>query len=129
METPEQAEIRRRNNAENMVTQRSSSARNENIEQQTEVPLISRYVETEEAIQKAFHHMMKTKIGHDELFSDEIREAVTKVVGDSNNGTEVQIPIYEQCHQANVCVCCDRFICGTEEINWIHKGILLQQKR
>ena len=73
--------------------------------------------------------MMKTNIGNDELFSNEIRETINNVIRDPNNGKAIQIPIYEQCHQANVCVCCDRFICGTEEINWIHKGILLQQKR
>jgi hypothetical protein len=73
--------------------------------------------------------MMKIKIVHDELFSEEIRETITKNIGDPNNGTEVRIPIYEQGHQANVCVCCDRFIYGTEEINWMYKGILLQQKQ
>jgi hypothetical protein len=51
------------------------------------------------------------------------------VIADTNNGTEVQISILKQNHQANVCVCCDKFICGTEETYWIHTGILLQQKQ
>ena len=37
------------------------------------------------------------------------------------NGDSSSIPLYEQCHQANVCVCCDRFICGTDELHWIKK--------
>jgi hypothetical protein len=44
------------------------------------------------------------------------------------NGDSSSIPLYEQCHQANVCVCCDRFICGADELHWIKKNTLLQQK-
>jgi hypothetical protein len=44
------------------------------------------------------------------------------------NGDSSSIPLYEQCHQANVCVCCDWFICGTDELHWIKKNTLLQQK-
>jgi hypothetical protein len=128
METPEQADIRRINNAKNMASWRSSSERIRITQHQNELPLISRYVETKSAKQKAFSHMMKTKIGNDEVFLEEVWDTINKVIEDNNNGMELQIPIYEQCHQANVCVCCDRFICGTEEINWIHKRILLQQK-
>ncbi len=38
------------------------------------------------------------------------------------------IPLYEQCHQANICVCCQRFIFGTDELCWVKKTTLLQQK-
>ena len=129
METPEQAECRRTNNARNMAFRRSSTTTIQINQNQIEVPQISKNVETEEAKKKAFYHMMKTKIENDELFSDEIRETINNVIRDPNNEKAIQIPIYEQCHQANVCVCCDRFICGTEDIYWIHKGLLLQQKR
>jgi hypothetical protein len=44
------------------------------------------------------------------------------------SGDSSSIPLYEQCHQANVCVFCDRFICGTDELHWIKKSTLLQQK-
>jgi hypothetical protein len=44
------------------------------------------------------------------------------------SGDSSSIPLYEQCHQANVCVFCDRFICGTDELHWIKKTTLLQQK-
>jgi hypothetical protein len=54
METIEKAEIRWINNAKNMASQRPSSERIQITENQDEVPLISRYVETEEAKQKAF---------------------------------------------------------------------------
>jgi hypothetical protein len=39
------------------------------IHSQIEVPLISRYIKTEEAKWKAFYHIMKSKIGNDEVFS------------------------------------------------------------
>jgi hypothetical protein len=34
-------------------------------------------------------------------------------------------PLRGLCHQANVCVCCDRFITGTDEVRWISKQNLL----
>jgi hypothetical protein len=122
METSEQVQIRRINNATYMASKRSLSAVNLSIQNQNEVSLISRYVETEQAKQKAFNQIMKTKIGHDEVLSEEIRKAINKIIRNPNHSLKVQNPIYKQCHQANVCVCCDRFVCGTEEINWIHKG-------
>ncbi len=35
----------------------------------------------------------------------------------------------KEIHQSNICVCCDRFIIGTEELNWISKKSLLTNKR
>jgi hypothetical protein len=52
------------------------------------------------AKQRAFSHMMKTKIGNDEGFLEEVWVTINKVIEDNNNGMELQIPIYEQCHQA-----------------------------
>ena len=37
----------------------------------------------------------------------------------------INFPLAGMCHQANVCVCCDRFITGTSEIKWINETILL----
>ncbi len=54
MESPVQAQVRRKKNAKNMASKRSSSATNQNIQNQTEIPLISTNVETEEAKQKDF---------------------------------------------------------------------------
>jgi hypothetical protein len=54
MEEPEQAEIKRRNNAKNMASLRSSSETIQTIQNQNEVPLISRYIETEEAKKRLF---------------------------------------------------------------------------
>ncbi len=36
--------------------------------------------------------------------------------------------MYDQIHQANFCVVCDRFITGTAELNWIKKNTLLQHQ-
>ncbi len=92
METPKQADSRRINNARNMAFWRSSSATIQINQNQNEVPQISKNVETEEAKQKAFYHMMKTKIGNDELISEEIRETINNVIKDPNNETALQIP-------------------------------------
>jgi hypothetical protein len=44
----------------------------------------------------------------------------------------IEIPLYDEIHQANVCVCfcviCGRFITGTAELNWIEKSTLLSHK-
>ena len=42
-------------------------------------------------------------------------------IQERKNGDSCSIPLYKQCHQANVCVCCDRFICRTDELHWIKK--------
>jgi len=77
---------------------------------------------------KAFHHILKTRIHHNEHLSHEILDLIQKQDKIKDNGDSSSIPLYEQCHQANVCVCCDRFICGTDELHWIKKNTLLQQK-
>jgi hypothetical protein len=46
----------------------------------------------------------------------------------AQNGRNIEIPLYDQLHQANVCVICDRFITGTADLNWIEKHTLLQHK-
>ena len=43
-------------------------------------------------------------------------------------GGKVTIACALQHNKSNVCVCCDRFICGTDELHWIKKTTLLQQK-
>jgi hypothetical protein len=77
---------------------------------------------------KVFHHILKTRIRHDEQLSKDILDFIEsheKIKGDGNSST---IPLYEQCHQANICVCCDRFICGADKLCWIKKNTPLQQK-
>jgi len=77
---------------------------------------------------KAFHHILKTRIPHDEQLSHEILGFIQKQGKIKGSGDSSSFPLYEQCHQANVCVCCDNFISGTDELHWIKKTILLQQK-
>jgi hypothetical protein len=77
------------------------------------VPNISQYVETRESIILAYEHLMKTELKANEKFE----------VAPSRPG--INFPLAGMCHQANVCVCCDRFITGTSEIKWINKTVLL----
>ena len=80
------------------------------------VPNISQYVETNESIKLAYAHLMKTQLGEDE-----------KPIENSCDPC-FQFPLLGMCHQANVCVCCDRFITGTSEVKWINKAVLLCHK-
>ena len=94
----------------------------------TSIPRISEFVEVTDSKAKAFQHILKTRIGHNEQLSKEVLDFMENrrkfKDGDSSN----LIPLYEQVHQANVCVCCDRFICGTDELCWINKTTLLLRK-
>jgi hypothetical protein len=92
------------------------------------IPQISEFVEFMDSKAKAFHHILKTRICHDKQLSQEILDLIQKQDKIKGNGDSSSIPLYEQCHQANVCVCCDRFIFGTDELHWIKKNTLLQQK-
>ena len=75
-----------------------------------------------------FDHTMKTKIGQDEEIPDEILQMIHQSLSTEQNGRNIEIPLYDQLHQANVCVICDRFITGTADLNWIQKNTLLQHK-
>jgi hypothetical protein len=98
------------------------------IEEIVSVPRISEFVEVMGSKAKAFHHILKTRICHDEQLSHEILDFIQKQDKIKGSGDSSSIPLYEQCPQANVCVCCDRYICGTDELHWIKKNTLLQQK-
>ena len=134
--SPERAKERREKHAETVRKFRlkkkasQQEARNERLKRQVlrstykspnpdqgedaeEVPNISQYVETRESIISAYEHLMKT-----ELKENEKIEIVQMRPG-------VDFPLAGMCHQANVCVCCDRFIIGTSEIKWINKTVLL----
>jgi hypothetical protein len=128
--TPEQAHERREANLRNVTRHRANQTRakiqerrnaNSRIEEMVSIPRISEFVEVMDSKAKAFHHILKTRIRHDEKLSKEISDFIESheiIKGDGNSST---IPLYEQCHQANICVCCDRFICGTDELCWIKK--------
>jgi hypothetical protein len=78
-----------------------------------EVPDISQFVETTESLKCAFEHLMKTRVKEDEHI---------------HASPGINFPLQGLCHQANVCVCCDRFITGTGEVRWISKRNLLVNK-
>ncbi len=86
---------------------------NSRIEEMVSIPRISEFVEVTDSKAKAFHHILKTRIRHDEQLSHEILDFIQNQGKFKGSGDSSSIPLYEQCHQANVCVCCDRFICGT----------------
>ena len=93
------------------------------------IPQISEFVEVIQSTRNAFKHLMKTKVTHNEIFTDEVKDSIRLTSSSTEKFSSVTFPMYDQCHQANVCVCCDRFICGTEELLWINKCLLLRQKQ
>jgi hypothetical protein len=93
------------------------------------IPRISEFVEVIQSTRNAFKHLMKTKVTHNEIFTDEVKDSIRLTSSSTDKFSSVTFPMYDQCHQANVCVCCDRFICGTEELLWINKCLLLRQKQ
>jgi hypothetical protein len=90
------------------------------------VPNISESIEVKIATKKAFEHIMNTKNGADEKIPEYLLEQIKETISLPKNGQNIGIQIYDQVHQANVCVICDRFITGTAEIKWIKKNALLQ---
>jgi hypothetical protein len=91
------------------------------------VPMITKYIEIENSVKKAFEHIMKTNIGQDETIPDNLLQVIHQSISTEQNGRNIEIPLY-QLHQANVCVICDRFITGTADLNWIKKNTLIQHK-
>jgi hypothetical protein len=58
---------------------------------------------------------MKTKVGHDETFPNDLLEMIHQSLSIDQNVKNIEIPFYDQLQQANVCVICDRFITGTAD--------------
>jgi hypothetical protein len=93
-----------------------------------DVPMITKNIEIENSVKKAFEHIMKTKIGQDETIPDDLLQMIHKSLTTEQNGRNIEIPLYDQLHQANVCVICDRFITGTADLNRIKNNTLIQHK-
>jgi hypothetical protein len=83
---------------------------NSRIEEMVSIPRISEFLEVRDSKAKAFHHILKTRTHHDEQLSHEILDFIQNQGKIKGCGDSSSIPLYEQCHQANVCVCCDSFI-------------------
>jgi len=97
-------------------------------ERDINVPMITKNTVIESSVKKAFEHIMKTKIGQDETIPHDLLQMIHQSLSTEQNGRNNEIPLYDQLHQANVCVICDRFITGTADLNWIKKNALLQHK-
>jgi hypothetical protein len=50
---------------------------------------------------------MKTNIGQDEEIPDEILQMFHQSLSTEQNGRNIEIILYDQLHQANVCVTCE----------------------
>jgi hypothetical protein len=85
-------------------------------------------VNNNDVINRAFRHIMKTQIGADEYLTKDIREHIGLNV-ESTSTTKCSDLLLDEIHQSNRCVCCDRFIIGTEELNWIAKKTLLANEK
>jgi hypothetical protein len=60
---------------------------------------------------------LKTRTGHNEQLSKEVLDFIEKQENIKEYNHSGTIPLYEQCHQANICVWCDRFI--VELMNYV----------
>ena len=94
--------------------QAPTSEQNEDPE---EVLNNSQYAETKEPIISAYQHFMKTELSENEKIEVAQMRPCVKFL------------LAGMCHQANVCVCCARFITETREIGWINKTILLVHEK
>ena len=65
--------------------------------------MITENIEIENSVKKAFEHIMKTKIGQDETIPDDILQVIHRSNSNEQNGRNIEIPLYDQLHQANVC--------------------------
>jgi hypothetical protein len=99
-----------------IVKQEFSVDNNEIIE---EVPNIAQFVETSGSLKSAYQYLHNTRIGDDENIHDY----------PSLSRPGMDFPLRGMVHQANVCVCCDRFITGVSEVKWIKKQVLLLHHR
>ncbi len=134
-QTSEQAQQSREVNARNMAELRAQ--RREGLshyigecfdKEISSVPKILAFLETKESMKNAFHHLLKTQIVFGEQLSEEMLNFMNNKENTGFDDMSYVLPIYEQVHQANVCVCCDWFICGTEDLFWIKKSTLNQHK-
>jgi hypothetical protein len=51
------------------------------------VPMITKNIEIENSVKKAFAHIMKTKIGHDETIPDDLLQVIQILIVNSKNVT------------------------------------------
>ena len=70
-------------------------------------------------------HLMKTKIGPDEEIPENLLDIIENSLSTPQENVIPYLPIYDQLHQANVCVICDRYITGINDLYWIKKNTLL----
>jgi len=94
-ETPEQGHERREANLRSQSRHRGRNS-NSRIEEMVSIPRISEFVEVTDSKAKAFHHILKTRIHHDEQLSHEILDFIQKQEKIKGSGDSSSIPLYEQ---------------------------------
>jgi hypothetical protein len=85
------------------------------------IPKISDKIEVHQAAKTAFMHLMKTKIGPDEEIPENLLDIIKNSLSKPQENVISHLPIYDQLHQANICVICDRYITGINDLYWIKK--------
>jgi hypothetical protein len=85
------------------------------------IPKISEKIEVYQSAKTAFMHLMKTKIGPDEEIPENLLDIIENSLSTPQENVIPHLPIYDQIHQANVCVICDRYITGINDLYWIKK--------
>jgi hypothetical protein len=68
---------------------------NSRIEEMVSIPQISDFVEVRDSKAKAFHHILKTRIRHDEQVSHEILDFIQKQGKIKGSGDSSSIPLYD----------------------------------
>ena len=71
------------------------------------MPMITKNIEIESSVKKVFDQIMKTKVGKDEAIPDDLLQMIHQPFSTEQNGRNIEIPLYDQLHQANVCVTCE----------------------
>ena len=61
------------------------------------VPMITKNIEKEKSVKKAFEHIMKTEIGQDETIPDDLLQVIHQSISTEQNGRNIEIPLYENC--------------------------------
>ena len=92
-ETPEQDCERRDANLRSQSRHRERNA-NSRIEEMVSIPRISEFVEVMDSKAKAFHHILKTRIRHDEQLSHEILDFIQKQDKIKGSGDSSSIPLF-----------------------------------
>jgi hypothetical protein len=61
------------------------------------IPRILEFVEVIQSTRNAFKHLMKTKVTHNEIFMDEVKDSIRLTSSSTDKFSSVTFPTYDQC--------------------------------